>query len=68
MEDEVICFIFTVILIILISVINIFFEAEACRLKAEKQNLVYSYTVLEGCMVKKDGNWIDYDKFRMIGE
>lgn len=36
-----------------------------CHAKASKQGLECSYMPLQGCMVKIDGKWIDYDRLRI---
>lgn len=37
-----------------------------CSVKAEKQGFEYSWGLVEGCMIKVDDNWIDYDKWRIM--
>lgn len=35
--------------------------------KAVKQDLQYSYGIVQGCMVReKGGRWIDYDRLRTM--
>jgi len=36
-----------------------------CHAKASKQGLECSYMPLQGCMVKIDGKWIDYERLRI---
>lgn len=38
----------------------------SCHVKSSKQDLECSYIPLQGCMVKIDGKWIDYDRLRLI--
>lgn len=37
-----------------------------CGAKAEKQGYEHSWGIVEGCMMKIDGKWIDYDKWRAM--
>lgn len=37
-----------------------------CHLKASKQEMECSYNPLQGCMVKVDGKWIDYNRLRVM--
>lgn len=37
-----------------------------CVATATKQGLTYDYSFWSGCMVKIDGKWIDYSKYRKI--
>lgn len=37
-----------------------------CHTKAEKQGYECEWGMLEGCMIKVDGKWIDYDKWRIM--
>ena len=37
-----------------------------CHLKASKQEMECSYKPLQGCMVKVDGKWIDYNRLRVM--
>lgn len=39
---------------------------ESRQPKASMQGFECSYSPLQGCMVKVDGNWIDYDRLRVI--
>ncbi len=38
----------------------------SCHVKSSKQDLECSYFPLQGCMVKIDGKWIDYDRLRVM--
>ena len=40
---------------------NLGLKAE-CEAKATKQNLEYDYGIFQGCMVKTDIGWMDYDR------
>lgn len=37
-----------------------------CHTKAEKQGLECSWGIIQGCMIKIDGKWVDYDRFRIM--
>jgi hypothetical protein len=38
-----------------------------CGKKAEAQKLEHQWGPFKGCLIKVDGKWIDYDKWRVIG-
>lgn len=51
---------------LVVSITNFLLKYQ-CKAHAEIQNFEYSYGFFQGCMVKdKDGNWIDYQKYRTI--
>ncbi len=52
--------IFGIIAVVLLSP---YFE---CHTKAEKQGMECSWGIIQGCMVKIDGKWIDYDRLRIM--
>lgn len=38
-----------------------------CSCKAEKQGMEHSWGPIQGCMVREQGgNWIDYDRLRVM--
>ena len=37
-----------------------------CHAKAKAQGLECEWGILQGCMVKVDGKWIDYDRLRIM--
>lgn len=37
-------------------------DKSQCEAKATKQNLEYDYGPLQGCMVKTEKGWMDYDR------
>lgn len=37
-----------------------------CATKAEIQGMDYSFGIIQGCMVKQNGKWIDYNRLRVI--
>lgn len=37
-----------------------------CHTKAEKQGLECSWGIIQGCMMKIDGKWVDYDRIRIV--
>lgn len=55
----------TIILIVLI-IGGIKLDEYQCQKKAYIQELECHWSFIEGCMVKKDGKWIDYDRYRII--
>lgn len=58
MSVVVIGFIFAVVALCYLS------SSYKCSVKAEKQELEYSYALFQGCMVKQGGKWIDYERLR----
>lgn len=42
------------------------FKYVSCHSKASMQEMECSYNPLQGCMVKVDGKWIDYDRLRVM--
>lgn len=34
-----------------------------CKAKAEKQGLIYEFGLLQGCMIKVNNNWVDYNRY-----
>lgn len=58
----------TVILIVLVFV-GIYGEAYyTCKNKTEKQGMECSWGPFQGCMVKTEKGWIDYERLRYMGE
>ena len=41
-------------------------QSYVCTAKAEKQGYECEWSLLEGCMVKVEGKWVDYDKWRIM--
>ena len=37
-----------------------------CKSKALAQGLECDWGIVQGCMVKIDGKWVDYDRFRIM--
>ena len=44
------------------------FEYSACHNKAEKQGFKCEWGPLQGCMVKTDNGWMDYERLRYVKE
>lgn len=44
----------------------LFMPSYECSSKAEKQGLEHDWGIIQGCMVKIEGKWIDYDKWRVM--
>lgn len=65
-DDEIILSLTIIALIVLFSlpIIGVAYWADKsqCEAKATKQNLEYDYGPLQGCMVKTDKGWMDYDR------
>lgn len=60
---EIIFFVIFMAIIISGGTILSFIE---CHAKASKQNMECSYFPMQGCMVKINGQWIDYDRLRVM--
>ena len=68
MNDE-----FWTILTMFLIIVGILFlpvvaDRAQCRAKAVKQELQFDYSIMQGCMVKYNGKWIDYDRLRYTEE
>lgn len=62
------CFILLFYAFIVVALLGgaIVFKYVSCHSKASKQGLECSYNPLQGCMVKIDGKWIDYNRLRVM--
>lgn len=57
-----------VITIVLVFV-GVYGEAYySCKNKTEKQGMECSWGPFQGCMVKTEKGWIDYERLRYMGE
>ena len=68
-EDNTGCIIFfvaTVVIALVTFLIAYPLPRYECSIKAEKQGLEYDFGLIQGCMVKIDGKWVDYDRFRIM--
>lgn len=54
--------------VILLCLLTACFSAYQCRTKAVMQELDWSWGPIQGCMVKQDGKWIDYDRLRYMND
>ena len=68
MNDE-----FWTILTMFLIIVGILFlpvvaDRAQCRAKAVKQELQFDYSIMQGCMVKYNGKWVDYDRLRYTEE
>ena len=68
MNDE-----FWTILTMFLIIVGILFlpvvaDQAQCRAKAGKQGLQFDYGIAQGCMVKYNGKWVDYDRLRYTEE
>jgi hypothetical protein len=39
-----------------------------CSAKAEVMGTDYKFGFYEGCFIKEDGKWVDYDRYRIINQ
>lgn len=68
LDEEAIGCLATVIIIVL-AVAGVYGEAYyTCKNKTEKQGMECSWGPFQGCMVKTENGWIDYDRLRYMGE
>ena len=42
------------------------FDYNQCHTKAKMQGYECEWGPVQGCMVKVDGKWVDYDKWRVM--
>ena len=66
--DEMFQTILFMIGVILLCLLTSYFYAYQCRTKAIIQELDWSWGPIQGCMVKQDGKWIDYDRLRYMND
>lgn len=64
-KNEIFAFII-MITIILTAMYKI--DKYKCETKAEIQNLEPKYSLIAGCIVKYNNQWIDYDRLRYLGD
>lgn len=68
MNDESLTLIAVVLVIVGVLFISATVDGSICRAKAVKQGLQYDYGIAQGCMVKHNGKWVDYDRLRYTEE
>lgn len=68
MNDEFLTLLSIVLVIIGILFLPFVADSSSCRAKAVKQGLQFDYGIAQGCMVKYNGKWIDYDRLRYTEE
>lgn len=62
-------FIDAVVALTIIAVLigSVWLKDYECSCKAKKQGMEYSWGLIQGCMVREQGGqWIDYDRLRMV--
>ena len=60
------CGLFLAVMVFVVAVaIGIWYPVARCECssKAEKLGLEYSFGLFQGCFMKKDGKWVDYDRY-----
>jgi len=68
-EHPIIASILVVALFVCITVVpGYFFNYNTCRSKAAVLNTDYKFGFYEGCFIKEDGKWVDYDRYRIINQ
>jgi len=68
-EHPIIASILAVALFVCITVVpGYFFNYNTCRSKAAVLNTDYKFGFYEGCFIKEDGKWVDYDRYRIINQ
>lgn len=68
MNDETIGCIALVITIVLVLVFVYGENYFSCKSKASKQGMECSWGPYQGCMVRTEKGWIDYERLRYMGE
>lgn len=68
MNDETLTLIAIVLIIVGVILLPAIVDSSMCRAKARKQGLQSDYGIIQGCMVKYNGKWIDYDRLRYTEE
>ena len=68
MNNENLSLIVMVLFIVGVIFIASIVDGSICKAKAEKQGLQSDYGIAQGCMVKYNGKWVDYDRLRYTEE
>ena len=68
MDDEFWTILTMVLFIVGVLLLPAVIDSSVCRAKAVKQELRFDYSIMQGCMVKYNGKWIDYDRLRYTEE
>lgn len=68
MDNENLPQIVLVLFIIGVIFLSAMIDGSICRAKAGKQGLQFDYGIAQGCMVKYNGKWVDYDRLRYTEE
>lgn len=68
MNDETIGCLALVIIISLILAFAGGWDYISCKNKTEKQGMECSWGPFQGCMVRTEKGWIDYERLRYMGE
>jgi hypothetical protein len=68
MDDEALTLIAIVLIVVGILFLPVVAGRTQCRAKAVKQELQFDYGIAQGCMVKHNGKWVDYDRLRYTEE
>lgn len=64
--DEITAIIISAAFIIFILIGAVSFNSYECHTKAKMQGYECSWGIVQGCMVKVDEKWVDYDKWRIF--
>lgn len=67
-EEEVLTLVAIVLFVAGVLFLPFVVDKAQCKAKAVKQELQYDYSIMQGCMVKYNGKWIDYDRLRYTEE
>lgn len=54
------------LVIAVVCAFSLFSDYFTCHSKAKAQGLECDWGFIQGCMVKVDGKWIDYDRLRIM--
>lgn len=57
-----------VLTIVLVLAVAGVWDYVSCKNKSEKQGMECSWGPFQGCMVKTEKGWIDYERLRYMGE
>lgn len=67
-DDELSTMLAIILVVVGILFLPIVIDSSQCRAKARKQGLQHDYGIIQGCMVKYNGKWVDYDRLRYTEE
>ena len=66
-DDTIGCLALVITIVVVLAGAGIW-DYISCKNKSEKQGMECSWGPFQGCMVKTEKGWIDYERLRYMGE